>query len=190
MQLGALLKGTVCTIALALTAAACSKGGDQNATAAGGGTDRSTGSGGGVANANENTGDNIAQVQKIAMRQFTGSAEAASAGRAAFMKYNCVGCHGGLGGGAMGPSLRDDEWKFGGTDEQILNTLHNGRPAGMPAWKGVASEEDLKNIIVYIRSMRSQQEPTWFFSPTDTTTKAAFLDASNVQPVQQAPAKQ
>jgi mono/diheme cytochrome c family protein len=182
------LAGGIGAAALALAAVGCGGQGDKSAG------DSMAPGGGGVANASNasdgDTGDDIAQVQKIAMRSFNGSAQQASAGRAAFMKYNCVGCHGGLAGGAMGPSLRDDQWKFGGTDEQILNTLHNGRPAGMPAWKGVASEEELKNIIVYIRSMRSPQEPTWFFSPTDTTTKTAFLDASNVQPVQQAPAKQ
>lgn len=131
-----------------------------------------------VANNPQGTGDvaaSMAKVQQVAMRSFNGDRQAAVAGRQAFLKYNCYGCHGGLAGGAMGPSLRDDEWKYGGTDSAIVLTLHQGRPGGMPAWKGVASEQEIKNMVTYIRSMRSSQEPTWFFSPTDTPTKAAFL---------------
>ena len=30
-------------------------------------------------------------------------------------------------------------------------------------------------MVTYIRSMRSPQEPTWFFGPNDTTTTTAFL---------------
>lgn len=174
MPLGALLKTAVCAAALVLTAAC-----NREAQSAGGEADAG---GGGIANArgNEDTGDNIAQVQKIAMRSFDGSAEAATAGREAFLKYNCYGCHGGLAGGAMGPSLRDDEWKFGGTDEQIIASIRDGRPAGMPAWKGVASDQEMRNILVYIRSMRSRQEPTWFWKG-DTTTGTAFL-AQNASP--------
>ena len=120
------------------------------------------------------------QVQAVAMRTFSGNQQDAVAGRQAFLKYNCVGCHGGLAGGAMGPSLRDDTWKFGGTDEQILNTLHNGRPAGMPAWKGKIPDAELKQIIVYIHSMRTPQEPTFFFAANDTSTiKPAFLAGTN-----------
>ena len=121
-------------------------------------------------------GDRINQyqgVQLAAMRDFSGDRQAAIAGRQAFLKYNCVGCHGGLAGGAMGPSLRDEEWKFGGTDEQILATLHQGRPAGMPSFKGVATEEELRSLIPYIRSLRTQAEPTFFFTVGDTTTPTA-----------------
>lgn len=168
-----LTRGGAGALALALGAAAC----QSRDTAAGRTGDSAAAAGGDTAAgaASAGTGDDIALVQKIAMRSFNGSVEAANAGRQAFLDYNCYGCHGGLAGGAMGPSLRDDEWKFGGTDEQIMNSLENGRPAGMPAWKGVATDQELRNIVVYIRSLRSRQEPTWFFSPTDTTTKAAFL---------------
>ena len=119
-------------------------------------------------------------VQPVAMRTFSGNQADAVAGREAFLKYNCVGCHGGLAGGAMGPSLRDETWKFGGTDEQIMATLHNGRPAGMPGWKGKIPDKTLMQIVTYIHSMRTPQEPTFFFSATDTSTiKPAFLAGTN-----------
>lgn len=166
--------------AVVLTAAACNRAdkgatGDTNGGAA---TDVAAGS---SVTAAGNTGETgyVGTIQPVAMRAFTGNVADAQAGRQVFLSYNCVGCHGGLAGGAMGPSLRDDEWKFGGTDEQIMNTLHQGRPAGMPAWKGVIPDPQLRQLIVYMRSLRSQQEPTYFFSPGDTTaTRTAFL-ASN-----------
>src|SRR5215469_5903219 len=44
---------------------------------------------------------------------------ALSEGRRLFVSYNCSGCHGGHAGGGMGPSLRDQDWIYGGTDAQI-----------------------------------------------------------------------
>jgi cytochrome c oxidase cbb3-type subunit 3 len=162
------VRGSAGVVAAALALAACRGGEDKTAA------DSATAAGGGAAKVGTTSGDAIDQyegVPKIAQRAFNGDQQAAVAGRQSFIKYNCYGCHGGLAGGAMGPSLRDDEWKYGGTDEAILASLHQGRPAGMPAWKGVASEEELRNMVVYIRSLRSPAEPTFFFAVGDTTTK-------------------
>lgn len=132
----------------------------------------------------------VGTIQPIAMHHFTGNVQDAAAGRAVFLKYNCYGCHGGLAGGAMGPSLRDTTWKHGGSDAEILNTLHNGLAGGMPAWKGKIPEPQLKQLVVYIRSLRTPEEPTFFFSPADTTApRTAFLVRSGAgTPVGNAPA--
>jgi mono/diheme cytochrome c family protein len=111
---------------------------------------------------------------RVAMRNFNGDPRVAVQGRELFIRYNCYGCHGGLGGGAMGPSLRDDLWKFGGSDTAIHLSIVQGRPAGMPKWGGVIPDSNVNKLVVYIRSLRSSAEPTFFFSPTDTTTKAAM----------------
>lgn len=170
MHFAKLLTRAVACATLAALAAGC--GGSETDGAADGDVASSTEVG---ATLTTNESGYVGEITPIAMRSFSGDAQEASLGRGVFLKYNCVGCHGGLGGGAMGPSLRDDEWKFGGTDSAIVNTLVQGRPAGMPAWKGVMTDQEMKQIVTYVRSMRSPQEPTWFFSPTDTTTKAMFL---------------
>ena len=170
-----LARAALCT-AIALAAAACNRGAEGD-TDGGATNDVAKGS---TVTAAGNTGESgyVGDIPTIAMRaDFTGNVQQAVAGRQAFIKYNCYGCHGGLAGGAMGPSLRDDEWKYGGTDEQIMSSLHQGRPAGMPAWRGVATEQELRDIVTYIRTMRTPQEPTFFFSVDDTTTKTAFLVA-------------
>lgn len=139
--------------------------GATGAAAAGGGTTASSGG--------EASGSQYQNVQLAALRPFNGDKQTAIEGRQLFLKYNCYGCHGGLAGGAMGPSLRDSVWKFGGTDDQIRATILQGRPAGMPAWKGVIPDSDISKIIVYIHSLRTSAEPTFFFAANDTTTKTA-----------------
>src|SRR5512138_1978450 len=50
---------------------------------------------------------------------FDGDPTAAVYGRKLFVRFNCSGCHGGRGGGGMGPSLRDPEWIYGSSDAGI-----------------------------------------------------------------------
>jgi mono/diheme cytochrome c family protein len=108
----------------------------------------------------------------VAMRPFHGDPQQAQQGRQIFITFNCYGCHGGLAGGAMGPSLRDTAWKYGGTDAAITASIRDGRPAGMPRWAGILPDTGIARLLVYIRSLRTTAEPTFFFSPTDTTTHA------------------
>jgi cytochrome c oxidase cbb3-type subunit III len=110
------------------------------------------------------SGDTAADATTIAMRTFDGDEAVAKQGRELFLKYNCYACHGGLAGGAMGPSLRDTVWKFGGTDSAIFNSIHDGRPAGMPTWSGTLSPEQIKTLVVYIRSLRTTAEPKFFWT--------------------------
>jgi cbb3-type cytochrome c oxidase subunit III len=173
------------TVAVGCAKSDANKSGDTAAMAAGTSAGSGTASTSNVAwnesgTFNGSYTKTFSDVQPVAMRTFSGNQADAVAGRQAFLKYNCVGCHGGLAGGAMGPSLRDTTWKFGGSDEQIMSTLHNGRPAGMPAWKGKIADKELMQIVAYIHSMRTPQEPTFFFSATDTSTiKPAFLAGTN-----------
>jgi mono/diheme cytochrome c family protein len=107
----------------------------------------------------------------VAMREFHGDEAVAKQGRELFIKFNCYGCHGGLAGGAMGPSLRDTTWKFGGTDSAIFSSIHDGRPAGMPTWGPTLTSDQIKTLIVYIRSLRTSAEPTFFWASDTAGTQ-------------------
>jgi cytochrome c551/c552 len=100
---------------------------------------------------------------RVALHPFTGDTTAANAGRLVFLQHNCYGCHGGLAGGGMGPSLRDTVWKYGGTDSLIFRSIHDGRPMGMPTWGGQLTTRQIDNLVAYIRSMRTPAEPRFFF---------------------------
>jgi mono/diheme cytochrome c family protein len=97
-------------------------------------------------------------------RNFSGDKTLAVAGREIFISHNCYGCHGGLAGGAMGPSLRDTTWKYGGSDSAIYHSIHDGRPMGMPSWAGRLDDRQIGSLIQYIRSIRTKDEPQFFFA--------------------------
>lgn len=102
-------------------------------------------------------------VAQVALRPFTGDTVKAHAGRLIFLQKNCYSCHGGLAGGAMGPSLRDTTWKYGSADSLIFHSIHDGRPMGMPAWGNQLTTDQIDELIVYIRSLRTNSEPQFFF---------------------------
>ena len=107
-----------------------------------------------------------------ALHPFTGDTTMANAGRLVFLQHNCYSCHGGLAGGAMGPSLRDTTWKYGGSDSLIFRSIHDGRPMGMPAWGNQLSTQEIDDIITYIHSLRTPAEPKFFFWSAQTAGKA------------------
>ena len=90
---------------------------------------------------------------------FAGDPMAAQTGRRLFVWYNCYGCHGGHGGGGMGPSLRDKVWLYGGSDDEIFDSIAEGRSKGMPAWGTKIPEQQIWQLVTYIKTMRTLAEP-------------------------------
>jgi cytochrome c oxidase cbb3-type subunit 3 len=80
-------------------------------------------------------------------------------GRRLFNWYNCSGCHGGHAGGGMGPSLRDPVWLYGDRDDQIFDTIAHGRSHGMPAWGTKIPRQQIWELVAYIKSMGTANEP-------------------------------
>jgi len=79
-------------------------------------------------------------------------------GKRLFRWYNCGGCHA-QGGGGMGPPLMDDKWIYGHEPDQIYDTIMNGRPNGMPAFRGRIPQEEVWQLVGYVRSMSGQASP-------------------------------
>jgi cytochrome c oxidase cbb3-type subunit 3 len=67
--------------------------------------------------------------------------------------YNCGGCHGRGGGGGMGPSLSDDRWFYGERPQDIFKTIMEGRPNGMPSFKGRIPEDQVWQLAAYVRAL-------------------------------------
>jgi len=76
-------------------------------------------------------------------------------GKRLYRWFNCNGCHG-AGGGGMGPPLMDDRWRYGHEASQIVATVMQGRPNGMPAFAGRISEQQAWQLAAYVRSMSGQ----------------------------------
>jgi cbb3-type cytochrome c oxidase subunit III len=72
---------------------------------------------------------------------------------AAIYEEKCLQCHGENAQGGICPNLVDKEWKYGSTDEDIYKSIAEGRPGGMPNWNKTLSDEKIKSVITYIRSL-------------------------------------
>jgi cytochrome c oxidase cbb3-type subunit III len=80
------------------------------------------------------------------------NAYAVSQGQQLYENYNCVGCHF-HGGGGIGPPLMDDKWIYGSDPQNIFQTIVEGRPNGMPSFRGKISDTQVWQITAYVRSM-------------------------------------
>jgi len=84
-------------------------------------------------------------------------------GKAAFGD-NCAPCHGSGGAGAKGyPNLNDDDWLWGGTPDQIMQTIQFGVRSGHPKThegamlafgkEGVLKKDQIVTVASYVRSL-------------------------------------
>lgn len=84
--------------------------------------------------------------------EFANSASRISAGKRLYRWFNCNGCHAN-GGGDSGPPLMDDKWIYGGGLDNIVATIREGRPNGMPSFRGKIPDDQIWEIAAYVRSM-------------------------------------
>jgi cytochrome c oxidase cbb3-type subunit 3 len=80
------------------------------------------------------------------------NAYAVAQGKLYYRWFNCIGCHA-QGGGAIGPALMDENWIYGKAPDAIFATIMEGRPNGMPSFRGRIPEEQAWQIVAYVRSM-------------------------------------
>jgi len=91
---------------------------------------------------------------------YEGNANAIATGGKLFIAYNCIDCHGADGSGAMGPSLADGRWHFGGTNAEVYESIYQGRPDGMPAWGSLLSSDQIWTLVTYVRSLEKGKNVT------------------------------
>jgi cytochrome c oxidase cbb3-type subunit 3 len=80
--------------------------------------------------------------------------DALDLGRSLYASY-CTTCHGSDARGAPGyPNLTDNDWQWGGTEQDIITTLTNGRVAVMTPWAQIlGSDEAVDNMVAYVQSL-------------------------------------
>ena len=126
-----------------------------------------------VARLNETRGDNLTAMREATLQEIVADETllsfAQAYGRAAFGD-NCSACHGAGGGGALTyPNLLDDDWLWGGTLDDIHQTIAFGirsshddtRLGSMPAFvrDGLLTRQDAFVIADYVRSLSGLAAP-------------------------------
>jgi len=86
------------------------------------------------------------------------NAYAVAQGQRLYEGFNCVGCHF-HGGGGIGPPLMDQTWIYGARPDQIFATIVQGRPNGMPSFRGRIPDYQVWQIVAYVRSMGGLTSP-------------------------------
>jgi cytochrome c oxidase cbb3-type subunit III len=77
---------------------------------------------------------------------------AVAQGKRLYNQFNCSGCHF-QGGGGIGPPLMDAQWIYGSEPENIYETIVEGRPNGMPSFKARLGNDQIWQLVAYVRSM-------------------------------------
>jgi cytochrome c oxidase cbb3-type subunit 3 len=85
-------------------------------------------------------------------KDYENNASHVSNGKTYFNQFNCSGCHGN-GGGGSGPALMDDQWIYGSEIENVVSTIREGRPNGMPSFRGKIADDQIWEIAAYVRSL-------------------------------------
>jgi cytochrome c oxidase cbb3-type subunit 3 len=85
-------------------------------------------------------------------RRIMNDPEQIAAGKQLFAAMNCNGCHFN-GGGGIGPPLMDNIWIYGDSIENIAATIREGRPNGMPSFRGFLPEQQIWQVAAYVRSL-------------------------------------
>lgn len=88
-----------------------------------------------------------------AQQSYATSAYHIGEGQRLYSWMNCAGCHGPHGGGGMGPSLMDGEWRYGSGMSDIVRTIDGGRPNGMPSFHDRLTGQQMWQLAAYVRSL-------------------------------------
>lgn len=90
------------------------------------------------------------------VEQLSSNSVALEQGRAVFLG-TCAACHGSSAKGSKGfPDLSDGIWHWGGSADEILASVQQGRIAAMPPWEAaVGGAEGVNALVAYVRTLGS-----------------------------------
>lgn len=99
-----------------------------------------------------------------------------------FRWFNCNGCHASGGGGSIGPALTDAQWRYGGSIDQIHASILEGRPNGMPSWRGKLTDQQAWQLAAYVRALSGNIRKDAVPSRNDTMRATPPLTEMPKQP--------
>jgi cytochrome c oxidase cbb3-type subunit 3 len=87
---------------------------------------------------------------------YDGNSYALSEGERLYDWYNCSGCHA-RGGGGIGPALMDRTWIYGKDPASLYTSIVDGRPNGMPAWRGRIPDYQVWQLVSYVQALKADR---------------------------------
>ncbi len=114
------------------------------------------------------------------LRGYQENAFAMNEGKRLFQAYNCTGCHA-HGGGGIGPALMDEKWIYGSGPANVFATIVEGRPNGMPSFRGRIPDFQVAELVAYVRSMGGLTGQTWSPGRNDAMNVKKPENASDSQ---------
>jgi len=87
---------------------------------------------------------------------YEGNAYAITEGQRLYYWYNCAGCHF-RGGGGIGPPLMAENWRYGKEPRDIYVSIVDGRPNGMPSWRGKIPEYQVWQIVTFVEALTANR---------------------------------
>jgi cytochrome c oxidase cbb3-type subunit 3 len=123
-----------------------------------------------------------------ALSRYVENAYALSEGKRLYQAFNCVGCHA-WGGGSIGPALMDERWVYGSAPAQIAATILEGRPNGMPSFRGKVADHQVAQLAAYVRSLAGLVRKDAAPGRGDSMSVKRPENMLDPAPVQRAPAE-
>jgi cytochrome c oxidase cbb3-type subunit 3 len=90
----------------------------------------------------------------------------------------------------MGPALMDGKWRYGGRIDQIAASIANGRPNGMPSWRGKLTNQQIWQLAAYVRTLSGQVRKDAVGARADTMGNSPPQTETVRKPVTQADSAQ
>ena len=122
-------------------------------------------------------------------KSYERNASAIAEGQRLYNWMNCAGCHF-HGGGGMGVALMDDKWRYGGRIDQIVASIAEGRPNGMPAWRDRLTDQQMWQIAAYVRTLSGQAPKDAVSARTDETSSTPPATQAKREPTRPADSDQ
>lgn len=100
--------------------------------------------------AKDKYGPIFAKYAAMSVEEVAKDPQAMKMGERLFATY-CSICHGSDAKGAAGfPNLTDNDWRWGGTAQDIETTILGGRHAAMPAWGEVLGDKGVQDVAAFV----------------------------------------
>lgn len=99
--------------------------------------------------------EEIEQVVDYVLGLSEGKSNEAMPGYAVFQS-NCASCHGVDAKGSRdfgAPNLSDAIWLYGGTKDEVTNTVYNAHAGVMPTWQARLGDSTVRQLAIYVHQL-------------------------------------